>query len=171
MVSRCFKSTPAPAITSTNGRHADQLADPDSIPNGERNTTLAKIGGAMRRQGATQESITAALLSENNSRCDPPLPDAEVESIAASVSRYEPAGHQLNDAGNAHRLAERHGQELRYCDDWRKWLIWDGNRWASDRTGEIVRRAKDTVVHIYMEAAAVSHDEDRKKLGKYSSKP
>jgi hypothetical protein len=39
----------------------------------------------------TGEAIEAALLEENRRRCDPPLPDAEVLQIAASVARYPPA--------------------------------------------------------------------------------
>ncbi len=44
----------------------------------------------MRRRGMTPESIEAALLAENASRCTPPLPDEEVRRIALSVGRYEP---------------------------------------------------------------------------------
>jgi hypothetical protein len=38
----------------------------------------------------SQQAIDAALLEENKLRCDPPLPEAEVRGIAASVSRYAP---------------------------------------------------------------------------------
>jgi hypothetical protein len=34
-----------------------------------------------------------------------------------------------NDAGNAERLADRHGANLRYCFPWGKWLVYDGTRW------------------------------------------
>ena len=37
-----------------------------------------------------QEEIVAALLVMNRKRCDPPLPESEVRSIAASVCRYTP---------------------------------------------------------------------------------
>lgn len=48
----------------------------------------------------------------------------------------------FSDKGNAERLAMAHGQELRYCTDWGKWLIWDGARWDMDKTGHVMRRAK-----------------------------
>jgi hypothetical protein len=60
------------------------------IPEGGRNHTLTKLGGAMRRQGATEHEIHAALGAANAQRCVPPLSDAEVRSIAASMARYEP---------------------------------------------------------------------------------
>lgn len=63
----------------------------DTIPVGQRNATLAKLAGAMRRQGTTPQAIEAALLAENVARCRPPLPEAEVRQITHSVSRYAPA--------------------------------------------------------------------------------
>jgi hypothetical protein len=60
------------------------------IREGERNATLASLAGAMRRRGASQEAITAALQAENQRRCDPPLPYREVAGIAASIARYQP---------------------------------------------------------------------------------
>jgi hypothetical protein len=32
----------------------------------------------------------------------------------------------LTDLGNAQRLVKRHGQDLRWCDDWKCWFAWDG---------------------------------------------
>ncbi len=56
------------------------------------------------------------------------------------------------DAGNALRLKARHGEDLRYVHEWRKWLVYDGRRWAQDKTGEVVRRAKETVRAMFHEA-------------------
>jgi hypothetical protein len=71
------KRTPAPPI---GVRIADHT----------RNVTLTSLAGSMRRRGASEEAILAALLAENSKRCDPPLPEDEVSRIAASVSRYSP---------------------------------------------------------------------------------
>ena len=68
---------PAPAI-------------PEKIQAGQRNTTLTSLAGSMRRRGASAAEILAALQVANRERCDPPLPDAEVERIAQSVGRYTP---------------------------------------------------------------------------------
>jgi hypothetical protein len=62
----------------------------DTFPQGQRNNGLAKLAGKMRRHGFSQEAIRQALLAENQIRCKPPLGDAEVARIAASVSRYPP---------------------------------------------------------------------------------
>jgi len=65
--------------------------DHGKIPSGQRNALLTSLAGAMRRRGASEETLVAALLEENQQRCDTPLPDNEVRKIAASVSKYPPA--------------------------------------------------------------------------------
>lgn len=62
----------------------------DMIPDGQRNSTLTTVAGAMRKQGAGVEAIAATLATMNTHRCDPPLPDEEVATIVNSVMRYEP---------------------------------------------------------------------------------
>jgi hypothetical protein len=64
--------------------------DSEYIPEGGRNNYLTRLAGAMRRQGADYETINDALSSLNSRRCDPPLPDYEVQAVAKSVCRYQP---------------------------------------------------------------------------------
>jgi len=45
-----------------------------------------------------------------------------------------------HDLDNARRLVEAHGEDLRYCPDWGKWLHWDGVKWSIDGGGEVRRR-------------------------------
>jgi hypothetical protein len=67
------------------------LADGSSqIPTGQRNATLTRLGGGMRRMGMSEAEIAAALLQVNQARCAPPLLATEVQRIAASIARYEP---------------------------------------------------------------------------------
>jgi len=82
--------------TGLRAAPAAPLAPAAPIPEGTRNATLASLAGTMRRRGMEAPEIAAALLVVNAERCRPPLSDAEVESIAASVARYAPA-----DAGRA----------------------------------------------------------------------
>jgi DNA-binding transcriptional ArsR family regulator len=61
------------------------------IPDGERNSTLFRMGCALRAREHDQPAIEEALKGVNAERCTPPLDLAEVRNIAASASRY-PAG-------------------------------------------------------------------------------
>src|SRR5687768_1713842 len=68
---------------------------------------------------------------------------------------------QLTDLGNAKIFAMRHGKDIRFCCTSKKWLIWDGKRWAEDKTGDIQQRAKETVIYLWRSAIKVQ-DEDRR---------
>lgn len=73
----------------------------DIIEEGSRNTAMASIAGSLRRRGLSFEAILAALSVENQNRCQPPLGEDELETIAKSISRYTPedpvTGREWND--------------------------------------------------------------------------
>jgi hypothetical protein len=80
-------------LESTDQPRGDRGADPSgdgAITEGGRNVTLTRLAGAMRRQGADEETLLVALLDTNARRCDPPLPDDEVRRIATSIARKAP---------------------------------------------------------------------------------
>lgn len=54
-----------------------------------RDQTLTSMAGAMRKQGATELEILAAL-TQINQRCVPPLEHSDLQRIAKSVARYQP---------------------------------------------------------------------------------
>ncbi len=75
---------------ATPSKQVDNSSAGNKIPSGQRNGTLARLGGNMRRVGMTQAEILASLQQVNIDRCDPPVADAEVIRISESVARYEP---------------------------------------------------------------------------------
>jgi len=89
-------SASAPAwlleMATRPARSVLQAREIGTLPEGRRNDGLTRLAGAMRRRGATSAEIETALLDHNGRRCRPPLLDAEVRKIAASVSRYAPGG-------------------------------------------------------------------------------
>jgi putative DNA primase/helicase len=160
----------------------------EHIPEGRRNKALASIAGTMRRRGMGEAEILAALRVANEQRCQPPLEAGEVEKIAASVARYEPAenvvgivsvnGHggaqpphsyNLTDLGNSERFVAQHGEGVRYCFPWAKWLVWTGTRWERDDAGKVHRLAKETVRAIYREASEAGDEDRRKTLAKHAA--
>lgn len=78
----------------------------------------------------------------------PEPPSAEVFAL--------PRFREFTDLGNAHRLIDRHGVNLRCVPALHRWYTWDGRRWAQDDTGEVHRRAqliveealRDEYVHL-----------------------
>ncbi len=77
------------ALAASNGVAIETPAG-NTISKGQRNGTLARLAGAMRRVGMSQAEIFAALTQVNADRCVPPLAVPEVERIASSIARYEP---------------------------------------------------------------------------------
>ena len=77
-------------LSPTSPRAASEAVVGNQIPSGQRNATLARLAGTMRRVGMSRAEILAALGCANLDRCSPPLSPAEVERIATSVARYEP---------------------------------------------------------------------------------
>jgi putative DNA primase/helicase len=57
-----------------------------------------------------------------------------------------------HDTGNAQRILELFGSDLRYCYPWRKWLEWDSERWAVDTRGDARRKAKLTMAKFLQQA-------------------
>jgi putative DNA primase/helicase len=149
----------------------------NKIPAGGRNQVLTSLAGAMRRKGASEESILEALLAENESRCDPPLPEREIQTIANSVSRYEPAEQSnqlfgrvaITENSNAERLVRTYGDEIRFCSDRRVWAVWNGTYWAVNDEGGAMRRMQEVSRNIYTEAGTESDDYLRKALGRWAS--
>jgi putative DNA primase/helicase len=75
-----------------------------------------------------------------------------------------PVRHNLTDVGNAGRLVEAHGADLRHVAAWSSWLAWDGARWKRDDTGVVIERAKAVARAILTEAAHEDDDDRRKAL-------
>lgn len=57
------------------------------------------------------------------------------------------------DLGNAERFVARHGRDLRYVAEWKRWLVWDGKRWATDESLEVQRRAQETIRSMWAAVA------------------
>jgi putative DNA primase/helicase len=158
-------------------RRAKSLADDERLTEGRRNDTLTSLAGSMRRPGMSEAAISAALKAENAARCSPPLPDSEVETIAASVARYEPAAScngdgtpslaspdGRTDAANGRRLIARHGANLRYCSPWSKWLVWDGTRWKVDDSCRAEALAKKVARRLWRDLGAVAASLGKEEL-------
>ena len=65
---------------------------PEILTVGSRHAGLLRLGGAMRRQGASYDEIHAALTTMNETRGDPPKPQSDIDALAADiVERYQPA--------------------------------------------------------------------------------
>ena len=90
----------------------------------------------------------------------------------ASIPPARRAGkwEHLTDLGNARRLVEACAADLRYCPQWRCWLVWDGRHWVPDKTLRVMRRAKAVVRQMYADAAATKNATKRRGLVEHAHK-
>lgn len=95
-------------------------------------------------------------------------------SIAETLAAYKDyetlplVGFGDDEIGNAERLVARFRHMLRYCPPMKKWFVWDGRRWAEDRTGEAKRLAVRTAKALFPEAQASQDSKDFDKLLKHA---
>ncbi len=73
-----------------------------------------------------------------------------------------PQGEPLTDAANAASLVRARGTDLCYVDPWRRWLVWDGRRWAPDVVRQIDTVARETLRALVAEANALEDDKERR---------
>ncbi|HXJ38426.1 MAG TPA: phage/plasmid primase, P4 family [Bryobacteraceae bacterium] len=88
-----------------------------------------------------QDSITA--LREGTRRKPEKVRDGEVPDMLPFLA---------NDHGNACRLVALYGEGLRYCHAFKKWLVWDGMRWAVDEIDRARWLAKQTILEFLTQA-------------------
>ena len=61
------------------------------------------------------------------------------------AEKQPPSDFNLTDEGNAERLSQRHGENIRYVHDEKEFRIWKGTHWAVDSDGEVFRLAVETI--------------------------
>lgn len=78
-------------------------------------------------------------------------PTAEAVPPAAQAEKSQPTREatHLSDTGNSICLVNRHGKDIRYANDWKDWLCWDGKRWQANGGLLVLARGRETVAHHY----------------------
>jgi putative DNA primase/helicase len=136
------------------------------VKKGSRNDSIFNLACRLKDMSTPyKEAANQVLIAANN--CSPPLSNSEAIKCLDSAWKYEVNFH-LTELGNAKRLVNKFGSSLRYVVEFKQWLIWNGNRWVFDETGEIHRLAKKTALGIYDESANTSNDDRRQSLAKFA---
>ena len=113
----------------------DKFKVSEKIPDGKRNDTIFKIACSLQAKGLADGSILAACLSENETKCNPPLDSAEVEKIVLSALKH--------DKGISAPVVANTGIDLIYDTDK------DGN--------PKIRQCAENVARVILNDPALSH--------------
>ena len=142
-------------------RKAAEPGDGEKIAEPGRNTYLLGFAGRLRRGGAEEDALLQALLIENEKRCDPPLPEEEVQGIARSVAAYpagDPAGELVKDYGHAAVLAKHFTERLRWAPHRGRWMRWTGKVWDEEEEERVAKVSADKLRKEYAEQIGLSAD-------------
>jgi putative DNA primase/helicase len=87
------------------------------------------------------------------------------QDTAPRGQRADPAPDEpRTELGYARRLVLVYGDRLRYVPAWRRWLAWDGTRWAHDSDGQASRWMKSIARRITADAMAEPDTDKRAAL-------
>jgi len=143
------------------------------VEKGGRNDSIFKFASRLRGIDMPyEEAINQVVVAARN--CTPALSESEAIRCLDSAWKYEPnkldTEKHLTELGNAKRLVEQYGDDIRYVTEFKKWLYWDGMRWCFDEDGHTYRLTKDTVLSIYEEAAKESDMNRRQNISQHAIK-
>jgi putative DNA primase/helicase len=89
--------------------------------------------------------------------------DAAIAAMLSGAAGGDPMpAEPWTELGYARRLVHVYGDRLRYVPEWRRWLVWTGQRWEHDGTGQAVRWMKSIARRLTADALAITSERDRK---------
>jgi len=137
---------------------------------GSRNDQLFRFVMTQLRLGTHQDKMAEVAESANDSMCVPPLENDEVEQIVTNALRIyaDQLKVRLSDLGNSSKLAELHGDKVRYVFDQKCWLLWNGAYWEVAPEEKIVALARDVPKTLAMEAAKLPSGPTKTQLAKFA---
>jgi putative DNA primase/helicase len=90
------------------------------------------------------------------------------ESIILRVAELKEGKIQFTDSTNAERFFREYGAEIRYNSAWKKWLVYNGQRWVIDDGALIQERGLQMVRGIYNDLLKTSDYRDRIEVERYA---
>ena len=124
------------------------------VGEGHRNNHLTSLAGRLWRDGLSAHALLAALLSENEKRCRPPLDAGEVEKIANSIAKYPTPKVLAEEADLAEQVLQlvlqryfKGGAHLMCYGDGQFWRF-DGRKWTPFREQLFDRCVLRTIKNI-----------------------
>lgn len=121
-----------------------------------------KQSGLYRDKWDRQDYKAATIdraINDCNSSYQELRQQASVPTSQANNKFYD-----LNDYGNGQRLVDTFGASIRYCNEWKYWMIYNGNRWIPDDCGALERLAKRVIEQIREEAFREEDERKQKAL-------
>jgi putative DNA primase/helicase len=124
------------------------------------------VARLIRNLSANDADYQGKLLAARRAR-------AEANALLPEGERRErQVRYPLTHSGNAERLVDMHGTQIRFVPEWKSWLSWNGHVWVkSSDAAEVSQLMLSTARSILVEAddaEARGHDEYAKFMRKWA---
>ena len=161
---------PGLASIDWRGRHVYIVFDSDIKTNRHVRRAANRLAAELMRRGAIVYVIELPNASRNG-HAKTGLDDYLVKKGEAAFARIikrtpvaEVEEDHLTDMGNAQRFAADHAGSVLFDHTRKCWFSFSGTHWARQKTGEVMRKGRETVSNIYRIAAETKDDDERKRL-------
>jgi putative DNA primase/helicase len=91
-----------------------------------------------------------------------------IDPFATVNTFFSGPADNFTDLGNAQRMVRLFGDRIRYCVEFKKWLLWDGQRWQLCGQAEIYTLAIEAIRSLIGDAMKVDDFPLREKITKHS---
>lgn len=144
----------------------------DVFVQGSRNDQLFRFVMTQLRVGTPPDKMAEVAENANSSMCEPPLENDEVNQIVENALRMyaDQLKVRLSDLGNSSKLAQLHGDKVRYVFDQKCWLLWNGAYWELAPEEKIVALARDVPRTLAAEAVKLPSGPMKTMLAKFAAR-
>lgn len=130
-----------------------------------RSSGLMRDKWDKKRGGQTYGNMTIAKAIANTVDVYEPKKYEDDTALALALFSDGKVGvdepkkqYDMTDTGNAHRLADKFGNIIRYSYNRKRWFFWDGKVWRQDDLGE-VKKLADIICDDIKREAFMEQDE------------
>lgn len=143
------------------------------VTEGQRNETIFRWACSFRRRyGDGSKSLCWLAIQQAAASCSPPYPEDEARRCLESAWQQDRSDedrplrmlgigtgelHDLTDLGNAKRLADHFGQDIKYVVGW-GWMRWDSGKWTVVDMNDIHTMCQEIPRIIREEADTIQDD-------------
>ena len=155
-------------MSSNKIYHASHPSSLIGIKKGVRDDAIFRRSCVLRKSDVPYDIAESQILIIAHN-CIPPFPDVEaIKCLKSAYSRFRPKTKNPTDVGNAERLMEAHGDDIRHVYEYKSWIYWKDNIWITDQTGHMDRLAKQVAKSIFLEAENETDEIVQKALHRHA---
>jgi len=135
------------------------------VESGRRDQSLFQYASSLRACGLSQAEAKVLVLTAA-AQCSPQFPASLALDKIQRAYGYAPKRRPTTDLGNAERIVDLYGGELRYVPGI-GWLVWDERRWSHDNANRVFDYAATSTRLIVAEVPGEEDDGVRRDVRRW----